>query len=377
MRKDLGATLLVAGTTIGAGMLALPTITFSLGLGWTFAVYLATYALMFLSAKQVIKLTLHYKPTPNFVTLAKNTLGAKGEGLCWILYLLLMYALLAAYISASSSMILPFFPVPYLAETLALIFLPVVFGLFLTFGMRGIDHFNRLLMLLLISSFALLCYYLGQKAHLPLVFAGQFRGITLALPVIMTSFGYHIIIPTLTDYLDRNYKRILRAVFLGSLIPLGVYLFWQILVELNLSQIELSDCLLSDIPLTEKLAKVNPQFTLAAASFAFVAIITSFLGVSISLYDFLKDSLPKHRLIQNRQILFSLTFIPPLVYIFYFKKAFYLALDHAGILVALLLILLPALMYRKIKKDNPKTVFILIISAALVIIGQVMQHALG
>jgi tyrosine-specific transport protein len=361
MKKDIGAILLVCGTTIGAGMLALPTITSPLGFLLSCGCYLFIFSLMLLSGYFLVKLVLHYPEHHNFVSLSKKIMGQKGAAFCWIIYLLLMYALVAAYLSASASLIssrLSFFE-----ETWLIFLLPVAFSIFLKFGIKGIDRINQLLMFFLIASFVGLMIYLGIHQNLALPWTGTSKNIFPTFPIIITAFGYHIIIPSISSYLDRNFKRIIRALVIGSFIPLTIYILWQWLVSTNLSLDLLQTAYEEDIPLTELLNVVHPNLGQIAQAFAFFAIVTSFLGVALSLYDFLKDSLPSKKVFKNKIILFSLTFLPPIIYIFYFKKAFYLALDHAGILVSLLLIILPSWMFYLTGKKYKK------LSLALTLIG--------
>jgi tyrosine-specific transport protein len=369
MKKDLGAILLISGTTIGAGMLALPSITSPLGLILSLSVYVGVFFIMLYSAKYFVKLVLHYQKPYNFVDLAKHTLGLKGKIVCWILYLLLMYALVAAYISALSSML----STPIFSQTFLSLLIPIGFILFMNFGLSGIDKLNRLLMMGLILSFCILCIILGNTATPHFSSTIHPLYLQVALPIVMTAFGYHIIIPTIANYLDRHEKKILRAIFYGSIIPLSVYILWHLLIYFNLSQNQLSSSFTQDTPITDTLAQIHPKLKLFATSFAFFALITSFLGVTLSLFEFLKDSLPGKPLFKNKKILFSLTFIPPIIYIFYFKKAFYLALDHAGILVCLLLIIFPALAYLKTKPLSRLGPLVLLIIGSSIIIADILN----
>lgn len=361
MKKDIGAILLVCGTTIGAGMLALPSITASLGFLLACTCYIFIFSLMLLSGYFLVKLILQHPDHHNFVSLSKKILGQKGVAFCWIIYLLLMYALIAAYLSASATLISSHLTI--FKEIWLIFLLPIIFSIFLKFGIKGIDRINRLLMLFLVLSFATLIAYLTVYQNLSTPWFGTSKNIFPTFPIIITSFGYHIIIPSISTYLDRNFKRIIRALIIGSLVPLIIYILWQWLVSTNLSINLLQKAYNEDIPLTELLNVVHPYLGKIAHAFAFFAVFTSFLGVALSLYDFLKDSLPSKKVFKNKLILFSLTFLPPIVYIFYFKKAFYLALDHAGILVSLLLIMLPSWMFYLTSKKYKK------LSLALTLIG--------
>jgi tyrosine-specific transport protein len=373
MKKDLGSILFIAGTTIGAGMLALPVVTSSLGLIPAISLYIGVFLTMLLSARYFVKLVLHFNQSHNFVGLAKKTLGPKGEAACWLIYLLLMYALVAAYISALASMLITFMPATLISQTALILFLPAGFALFIHFGLSHIDRLNRFLMFGLVVSFILLCIYLFRSAHTPPMQSLQLASLPSALPILITAFGYHIIIPTVSKYLDNDYKRIMKALLYGSIIPLIIYILWHLLIYFNLSSAELLLSREQDIPITDLLAKIHPHMALLCFIFALLAIITSFLGVALSLFDFLENSLPQKTFFKDKKIIFSLTFLPPLIYIFYFKKAFYLALDHAGILVSLLLIILPGLMYLKISRRIKIGSLFLIAFGICVIIADMYQ----
>lgn len=75
-----------------------------------------------------------------------------------------------------------------------------------------------------------------------------------------------------------------------------------------------------------------------------VAIATSFIGVSLSLFDFLTDGFHIRRTRLGKLKTLAMTFIPPALFTLLYPKGFILALGYAGIFVAILLILLPAAM---------------------------------
>ncbi|NDE82466.1 MAG: hypothetical protein EB051_02460 [Chlamydiia bacterium] len=84
----------------------------------------------------------------------------------------------------------------------------------------------------------------------------------------------------------------------------------------------------------------------------FFALVTSFLGVSLSLSDFLRDGLNIKQSWEGRLAAFALTFIPPLIFVCSSQRGFYLALQYAGIIVAILLGILPAIMAWQLKRPS-------------------------
>ena len=102
-----------------------------------------------------------------------------------------------------------------------------------------------------------------------------------------------------------------------------------------------------------KLLLNNRLITWFVQGFTTLCIVTSFLGVSLSLTDFLADGLKVNKRGKDGMLVYSLTFIPPLLIVLFYPNAFIMGLSYAGMIVILLLILLPALMVwrgRYIKK---------------------------
>jgi tyrosine-specific transport protein len=355
--RFLGGILLVAGTTIGAGMLALPVITSFSGFFPSVLIFLICWALMLASAFFFLDVNLAVRGEPNFVSMAGKTLGPFGKGVSWVFYLLLLYSLIAAYIAASTPLFVDachFITGHEMPSWLAPFSLPVLFGGFIYFGTMGVDYLNRLLMLGLILSYVVLVGFV--PSHIEPVFLGHvdMPASLLSIPVVITSFGYHIIIPTLTTYMEHNKKLLRKTILIGSLIPIVIYLIWQCLVLGVVPLPILAEAWSKGVPATEPLSQLLQVkwIGLGARFFSFFAIVTSFLGVSLSLSDFLSDGLKIKKTWEGRLIAFALTFVPPLLFVFTYQRGFYMALEYAGAFVAVLLGILPALMAWKLKQHG-------------------------
>jgi tyrosine-specific transport protein len=167
--------------------------------------------------------------------------------------------------------------------------------------------------------------------------------------VVITAFGFHIVIPTLVRYLDRDVKSLKICLIVGSLVPLLVYLVWQTVMFGTVplfGSISLAESFRTGTSVTIPLAKVLVQTPIAlpARLLHAFAIVTSFLGVTLSLSDFLKDGLKLDRSHSSRILATALTFVPPLLFVWTFPRVFAVALEYASIFVAILLGLLPVAM---------------------------------
>jgi len=351
--KTVGGILLVAGTTIGAGMLAFPLGTGLIGFMPSLVLLLLFWLLMLYSAFLFLELTVGEEKETNLISMAEHTLGKKGALVAWILYLFLLYALLTAYLAGSAPLIVGLFNHLFSLDLSALwgiVPLLLVFGLFVYQGALFVDRANRFLMGGLALSFCVLVFYLipaVQPSFLLYSDLGYFKS---AVSVVATAFGFHVIIPTLVNYLHRDIRALKKVILIGSAIPLVVYIFWEALIlgilpihgEGGIHQgfVDGSHAVI----LVARLLQ-HPFLLSVASLFSFFAIITSFLGVSLSLMDFLKDGLKMRRDHMGRLFLFVLTFTPPIFFTLTDPRAFLSALEYAGGFgVVSMLALLPAAM---------------------------------
>lgn len=351
--KLLGGILLVAGTTIGAGMLALPLVTGLAGLFPTLCLFLVYWGYMTFTAFLFLEVNLWLGERVNLITMARRTLGRWGEALAWVTYLFLLYLLTTAYLAGGAPILIDCiahvagYTVP---DWIGILPLLVVFGYFVYGGTKYVDAVNRLLMLGLAGAYLLMVVFITPHVDPEYFSLMDWKMSLLGVSLVATSFGYHIIIPTLTTYMHHNVKELKRAIFIGSLIPLLVYILWEVIAlgvipvhgeygitegyKQGLNGIKLLTMHLGDA-----------RLSLIAELFSFFAIVTSFLGVTLSLSDFLADGLQIRRTQGGKCLLFVLTFLPPLFIIFSYPRAFLTALEFAGAFgVVVLLGLLPALM---------------------------------
>lgn len=356
----IGGILLVAGTTIGAGMLALPVLTSFVGFFPSICIFLLCWLVMLATSFFFLDVNLAVEGEPNLISMAHKTLGGWGKGLSWIVYLLLLYSLTAAYISASA----PLFTSAVKAMTgytlpdwLSPFSLPIIFGFFVYLGTLGVDMINRLLMIGLCVSYLILVGFLPEHIEGTLLTHIDWTPTLVTFPVVITSFGYHIIIPSLTTYMNHDRKHLRRTLIIGSLLPLVIYILWQVLI-LGIIPIFGENSLVSawragssaTIPLSQLIH--NKWVVVGAHFFSFFAIVTSFLGVTLSLSDFLTDGFKIKKTWEGRLLACLMTFVPPLVFVLTYQRGFFVALEYAGAFVAILLIFLPAMMAWKLNTSK-------------------------
>lgn len=233
LSKQLGGILLVSGTTLGAGMLALPVVSGMAGFLSSALLLVLYWALSTYTALLMLEINLWFKQPVDLITMVRSTLGKPMELVAWCIYLLLLYSLTAAYLSASGPMVtdvisnLCGYRLPPFAGSLPFF---AIFGGFIYIGIRPVDYLNRILMIGLAIAYVALLALAAQHLQPQLLATNHLSYVWMAIPVVSTSFGFHIIIPSLTTYLDRDVKSLKRTILIGSAIPLLVYLLLEFVI---------------------------------------------------------------------------------------------------------------------------------------------------
>lgn len=356
--RFFGAVCLIAGTTIGAGMLAMPIAT---GIaGWIPSSLLIIFFWFYMTATAFLLLEVNLRVKAahtNLISLARATLGWTGELAAWIAYLFLLYTLATAYLAGSHALLndLSVAAFGQKAGIFALIPFFVLFAWALYQGVAACDRLNRVLSLGLIFFYVALVLrasgYL-EWGNLTLINWSDFG---IGTPIVLTAFGFHIVIPTLVHYLKRDTDALKKAIFVGSLIPLVIYLIWQTISLSVLSPSEIATAKNAGVHAATLIGQKlhSSEITFFAIGFSLFAIATSFLGVTLSLFDFLADGLQIPRTGHvGKAVLFVMTLAPPCFFALADPKAFFSALEIAGVFgVAFLLCLLPVLMVWKSRKS--------------------------
>lgn len=360
--KVFGGTMLIAGTTIGAAMLAMPIMTGLFGFFGTVAIMIACWLFMYWTAVLILEASLQFEVGASFISMARRTLGKSGSVITWVVFLLLFYSLTGAYLSGSGRIVTDALEgilkveLPPLVDIFPLL---IIFAPFIYFGLSVVDHLNRYLMVGMFMSYAVIIIWLVPGVDSERLLYTDWSYSLLSFSVVVTSFGYHVIIPTLVTYLDRDVKSIKRCLFYGSFIPMLVYFVWELCILGNVP-IEgsngLAQAFQQDLPLSRLLRiHTNGPFIVALArGFSMFAIITSFLGVAQGLFDFLKDGIKAGDSHKKRGFAFILTFLPPVLCIVVFERGFIALLEYAGALVSIILGIIPILIVMRLRKQKNK-----------------------
>lgn len=353
-RKAVGSVLMILGTSLGAGMLILPVVTAQENIAMSMGLLLFGWLLMTAGALSVLEVNLWLPSGTNMISMAQKTLGRFGKQFTWLIYLLLLYSLVSAYLSGLSDVtqaLLSFIQIEIPRWSATLISL-LLFGLIVHRGISSVDLVNRGLMSLKLLAYVIIIALVASKIHFSHFLGGDFQWRNSTFMVIFTSFGYAIIIPSLRGYLNSNQPILKRVVIWGSLLPLFIYAIWIIVIQGLLSRTGANGlvAMITSDHSTSLLMKgiaatVQKEWTADIAKlFISICAMTSFLGVSVCLTDFIADGLKDNRLGKSNLALYTISYLPPLLIVLLAPGIFIKALSYAGIICLILLVLLPLMM---------------------------------
>lgn len=352
--RIVGGILLIAGTSIGGGMLALPIANAATGF-WLSSFFLVLcWAITLVGALFILEVNLYLPRGKNMISMAEATMGKTGLFITWACYLVLLYTLLAAYISGGADVfghLLNLTGIKTRSWQTSCLF-TLVFGLVVYGGIRKVDLANRALMFCKLGTYLVLILLITPKITLINFETVNYQAVSATLMILITSFGFAIIVPNLRDYFDDNIPLLKRVIFLGSLVPLFCYILWDavILGTLPLEGDRGLHSLMQSPHATSRLAILlssHVNSTLISSLFNFfteICMLTAFLSVALCLLSFLADGTKIVQKGREGLILAAFTFLPPLVIVIFYPGAYIQALNYAGMICVILLILLPALM---------------------------------
>jgi len=351
MSKIFGCILMILGTAFGAGMLALPVVTAHETMTVSLALLFFSWLIMTIGAFSLLEVNLWLPANTNMISMARKTLGSFGESCTWIVYLLLLYSLLCAYLASISDILQRVFASAhlFLSSSVTTCLVLLLFGAIVYKGIAAVDMINRGLMSIKLIAYVVIVVLISRYVNIKPLLIGDYQFHNSAFMVMFTSFGYAIILPSLRNYLGNNPLLLKKVVLIGSFLPLFFYSVWIIVIQGLLGKDALIQMMNSphiNSVLMESISTTIHTGWIASITSLFISIcaITAFLGVSVCLTDFIADGLKRQNKKRNKMMVFAIAFLPPLFIVLVFPGIFIKALNYAGILCLLLLIILPLLM---------------------------------
>lgn len=364
----LGGVMIIAGTAIGAGMLANPTSTAGIWFVGSVGVLLYTWFCMTTSGLMLLEANLHYPTGASFDTIVTDLLGKRWNIVNGLSVAFVLYILTYAYITSGGSITenaINSLGIIQISRSMGSLLFCLVLAIFVWFSTKAVDRLSTILIGGMIISFFLSTTGLltsvngatlldnqdaNASAHLPYLLT--------ALPVCLVSFGFHGNVPSLVKYYNRDGQKVMRSIFIGTFLALFIYILWQMAVQGNLPRKEFAPVIAKGGDVAALLDALSSYINInyieiALNFFAYMAIASSFLGVTLGLFDYIADLFKFSDTPWGRAKTALVTFAPPLLLSLQFPYGFVAAIGYAGLAATLWAAIVPALLVKASRKKFP------------------------
>lgn len=370
----LGGIMIIAGGTIGAGMLANPISTSGVWFIGSILILIYTWFCMMSSGLMLLEANLHYPTGASFDTIVKDLLGKGWNALNGLSLAFVLYILTYAYITSGGGITEGFInqllsspeSAVEIGRTSGSLIFAILLAAFVWFSTKAVDRFSTILIAGMVISFVLSISGLVSSVKSEILFDTLAQENTeylpyalAALPVCLVSFGFHQNVPSLVKYYHRDASKVVKSVFIGTAIALGIYMLWQLAIQGNLPRAAFGPVIekggdIAALLNTLSATLETDYIAVALKFFAYMAIASSFLGVTLGLFDYIADlfNFDDSKLGRTKTAL--VVFLPPLILSLEYPYGFVLAIGYAGLAATIWAAIVPALLAKACRQKFPE-----------------------
>lgn len=355
----IGNTALIAGTTVGAGILGLPAVTLPSGVLPSTVLLIGVWLYTMLSGLLIAEVALNgmrYSGRANngLLVMVESTLGKLGGRFGGGAYLFLHYALLIAYVSQGGEILISavekIWDIPHLPTWMGSTSFALIFGVILYLARdRFIEKLNSFFVAVVIASFVGLLLLSSTHVHSTALLSQNWSALPPALSVMLVALFFHNIVPVVVTQLEGDARKTRQSIVVGSAIPLIMFLLWNVVILGSVTPVMLQNVSgnsnIFDPLQVLRAGDAGQWLGILVTIFSEFAIVTSFIGFFYGLQDLFRDM---NLFVGNptpRLPLVSLILFPPMSFSVINPNIFFTALDYAGTFsISILGGVIPALM---------------------------------
>uniref|UniRef100_A0A0E0LPE5 Tyrosine-specific transport protein n=1 Tax=Oryza punctata TaxID=4537 RepID=A0A0E0LPE5_ORYPU len=162
-----------------------------------------------------------------------------------------------------------------------------------TFGVRTacqrvIGAVNGFLVFSILASFTTLVVVASGNLQWSSLLEANFSAAPQSIPIIALSFVYQNVVPVLCTNLEGDLSKVRKAIVVGTAIPLALFLIWDAVILGTLPGLAGDGTIIDPL---EQLRSSNGTVGPIVEAFSFLAIGTSYIGFVLGLSDFIADFL--------------------------------------------------------------------------------------
>lgn len=361
--RELGGSMLVAGTAIGAGMLGLPMISAGMWLYWSAVLLTVSWYMMYRSSQALLEVNLHFKPGDSFHTLVLSLLGRKWAAVNGFSVAFVLYTLVYAYVSGGGSVaeraLAPALGIAPPRLLSSLLFAGLLAAC-IWWSSKAVDRFSIILMFGMVITLVISIGGMLGAMRADCLFdlegsGGSFIFVWSALSTYLTSFCYHASVPSLVKYMGNDGQTINRCLRWGTLIALACYSAWILAADGIIPREAYKEVIARGGNVGDLLAAAGSSLggglvTRFLEAFSLLAVATSFLGAGLGLFDYMADlcAFDDSRLGRTKTMLVTLA--PPMACGLIWPDGFLPAIGWAGLAAAIWSVIIPALLLRACRR---------------------------
>ncbi|MCG7657647.1 aromatic amino acid transporter [Wielerella bovis] len=357
-----GGAMIIAGTIVGAGMLANPTATSGVWFIGSLLVLLYTWFSMLTSGLMILEVNTHYPSGASFDTLVRDLLGQGWNIVNGVAVAFVLYLLTYAYIFVGGNLTAKALGGQALWVGQIVFFL--IFAGCVWWSAKAVDRLTSVLIGGMVLTFIWATGGLLSHAQLPVLLDSVAPADTkywiyagTALPVCLASFGFHGNVSSLYKYFEGNAPKVARSLWIGTLIAFAIYILWQIAIHGNLPRSAFAPVIQADGDVGVLIAELSKFLSTGSMGkilsfFSYMAIVSSFLGVTLGLFDYLSDLFGFDNSRAGRTKAAAITFLPPLIACLLYPLGFVAVIGYVGLAAAVWTGLVPALLLRASRKKH-------------------------
>ena len=366
----LGGTTLVAGTAIGAGMLALPMASAGMWFSWSIGLMLVSWIIMLRSSQALLEVSMHFKPGHSFHTMVRELLGPRWSFVNGFAVAFVLYTLVYAYVSGGGSIIAQSITSitgdapPRLLNSLIFALLLTIF---IWWGSEAVDRFSILLVGGMVVSYFISIS--GMMTHLRVDTlldrngsGGEMIFLWGAVSTYLTSFCFHASVPSLIKYMGKEPRTIDASLRYGTIVALVCYVSWLTAADGSISRADFKGVIEAGGNVGDLIGAAGNNlksfFILRILEgFSLLAVATSFLGAGLGLFDYMADLCNFDNSRSGRTKTLLVTFVPPILGGLVWPDGFLPAIGWAGLASAFWAVIIPALLLNSSRKRYGKAAY--------------------
>ncbi|MBS0655055.1 MAG: hypothetical protein JSR46_04700, partial [Verrucomicrobia bacterium] len=212
----------------------------------------------------------------------------------------------------------------------------LLFGSAVYFGAQFIGRMNsRFMALLGICYLGLVAIGLGHIKGENLELRSHWRESFGAFSMILATYSYQMVVPSVCSFLGYDAAKLRKAILIGTTVPFVIYSIWIFVIHGVVPLEEaggLREAWVNGQAATSSLHKQLNYWLITglADAFAFLAVVTSYFGLSMALFHFLNDCFTDIRIRTSRNMVVLLTLVPVLILAILYPRALLQFLDISG-----------------------------------------------